>query len=451
MRIFRYAACIAVLVVLSHIGQLSAQNPRSLIEACYRSGAINTFLMQQCSGIIVDTPSFHACMQGGPCFGAPPVQANIPVIGPGTLCGAMGLPFCPAPAQCGRPGTVYCPGGFAPFGAPMAPACGAPPFPPCMSPQQCGLPHTYPCPTTQALPAPNFAPDLRPSMFVRRLPPDVHSNGGAAPTMSIRFAQGAIPSESRLRSCLNEAGSQRRFEECVVRQALPPAYRQTARCADRHSSDFAAVAACSAGRDDLQDEIRQFREVQACVERGRASNSEVAACMATPFLGQEERRAVRCLAENRGDAAAAIICHLSPDLTPEQQIAISCAVRTGGQPHAFVGCTGGQLMQREVSKCFEHGIATERGCFGPNNEIRRYLGRQDDFMRTTLGGNSVAYQAYSAWHNNVLAPGPNHDLVRTFNNALSDVRNGPGPNNEVVRAANGVGDAVRSIGRAFGF
>jgi hypothetical protein len=80
-----------------------------------------------------------------------------------------------------------------------------------------------------------------------------------------------------------------------------------------------------------------------------------------------------CVTRNKGSYAGMATCAIAKDATPEQQIALSCAIETVGQPHAYAICVGGQLTGREISKCWDRGIAVEGGCFGPNNEIRKFF------------------------------------------------------------------------------
>jgi len=75
----------------------------------------------------------------------------------------------------------------------------------------------------------------------------------------------------------------------------------------------------------------------------------------------------------------------------------------------------------------------------------------DEQLKNILGENSDLYKAFRLYKQNVLTPGPNHELVKAFNNALNDVKEGPGPNNEIVKAANALGGAIGGIGNALGF
>jgi hypothetical protein len=109
------------------------------------------------------------------------------------------------------------------------------------------------------------------------------------------------------------------------------------------------------------------------------------------------------------------------------------------------------LTAQEISKCWDHGVATFQGCFGPNNEIRRFIDKIDKEFKNILGENSEAYKVIHALKDNVLAPGPNHEVVKFLNNGLNDIKNGPGPNNEIVKLATGVGGIVGEIGKALGF
>jgi hypothetical protein len=144
------------------------------------------------------------------------------------------------------------------------------------------------------------------------------------------------------------------------------------------------------------------------------------------------------------------VCAIAKDLTPEQQIALACAVSTGAQPHGFAVCAGGQLLARELDKCWSHGFFTDEGCFGPSNEYVQLINRIDAEAQRVMGANSEAYRAWKLLKDNVLAPGPNGEVVKFFNNSMTDLREGPGENNEVVKFKNSLGDAIQGIGSSFG-
>jgi hypothetical protein len=259
----------------------------------------------------------------------------------------------------------------------------------------------------------------------------------------IHFAAPAIPNLDEARACLDQSDDEDGFYACLTSKALPKEYRLALKCLSE-TDDPGQAYVCSTGDQRLADAYKRFQEVQDCAGQTN-DDAGIAACIGTQFLGRKERYYAQCLASNAGQEAAIAACALAPELTPEQQIALNCAVSTGGEPRAFAVCTAGRLAARELAKCWTGGIGTSDGCFGPNNEIVRFANNVDDVARNAFGPNSVAYQSFSAWQNNIVMPGPNNFFVRNLNNAISDVR-GPGPNNDLVKFSNSVSKAFNSVG-----
>jgi hypothetical protein len=266
----------------------------------------------------------------------------------------------------------------------------------------------------------------------------------------VSLASPPLPDESSLRQCRTQSSSNDDFMTCMVDQAMPKEYQLTRQCIQNNQEDGGRAFVCSTGNQDLVQGYDRYRQVQGCTKQS-TDNWDVAQCVGQQVLGENEQYYLSCITKNRGDYKTAAVCAIAKDLTPEQQIALSCAISTGAQPYAFAACAGGQLLARELDKCWQNGIATDQGCFGPNNEYRKYLNNYAELVRQAFGDNSAVYQAYMLWQNNVLAPGPNHEVVKFLNNGLQDIQNGPGPNNEYVKAANAVGDAIQSVGNALGF
>lgn len=428
-------------LVVGFIGPTQAQtfSPRQIIAQCWQLGAWNSFLMHQCTGgLFVDTATFHICMTGGPCFGEPPLGFG----GRMPFCGSMNQPPCPNPRPCGHPDTISC---HPQFGLPAAPACGVAPFPPCRIGLPCGVPGGLQCANS----APPMLPMIDTTLSVN-LPGHFASlPQGVRP--GVQFARPPLPEESRLRECRNRSVTENDFYGCLVHRAMPQDYRLAEHClrANRHDGGRAFV--CSTGNRDLQIIYDRVVELHECTERAGGDQWLLSQCLGNAVLGPNERYYLGCVTQNRGDMKSAAVCALGSKLNPEQQIALSCAISTSGNPKAFAICTGGRLFEREITKCWQNGIATSNGCFGPNNEYRRFLRNVDAEMRRALGENSVAYQAYRYWQDNVLAPGANHEVIRHLNNGLRDLREGPGPNNEILRAGRAVEGAVRSIGKRLGF
>lgn len=445
------------MIVASKPSAAEAQmvSPRVKIATCYNSGAFNPQLMQMCSGFVVNPVQLDSCMRNGPCFGSPPFQ---PFVAGSPFCGVNGAPACPLARPCGSMQTIPCPPppGFPPPPFLVAFGCGAMGTPPCATAVPCGVWGGLPCaPPPIAVPTGDwggvfqFQPQQQSLRFV------VPSTGVQS-QLGTKFAAPPIPNIAELRQCANEASNEDELMGCMMDRALPPNYRLTLDCLDQNSDDAAAAFVCSANNDNLTEGYEKFKEISSCVEGGDESVSDVALCIGEDYLGQNERYYLGCVTRNSAESGginygAAVACGLAKDLNPEQQIAVDCAVKTGGQPKAFAICAGGRLMAREVEKCWQGGIATDGGCFGPNNEFRKFADSINNRVGQTFGQNSVVAEAYSLWHNNVLAPGPNHAMVRAANTVIGDLRNGPGPNNEFVKFGNAVSEGFKSVGSVFGF
>lgn len=425
---------------------------RLVIAKCWQQGAINEFMMLQCSGAHVPTQVFIACMNGGPCLGEPPIGQGSQNKGSPT-CGALGLPYCPQPSPCGYPDTITCPPPpgypFPPF--PVARGCGKAPFPPCHMPQLCGLPTTFPCTAIGNV----FIPAHRVSSVFNSWHPTLQvalprSNYGqlGQHTAQIKFATPVVPDLNRLKNCRNGSADENEFMECLVDRAMPSSYKLTKACVSSNSDDLGAAFVCSTGNSALQDKYERVKQVQECASSA-SDKVDLANCVGQQVLGSNERYYANCVAHNR-DASGAMVCALAKDLTPEQQIALNCAVTTGGEPHAYAACVGGQLTQREISKCWDYGIATDSGCFGPNNEIRKYWNTVDGSLRTALGENSVVYEAFVFYKDNVAMPGPGHEFVRAANTVIGDLKNGPGPGNDGLKAIQAVSGGIQSIATSVG-
>lgn len=110
------------------------------------------------------------------------------------------------------------------------------------------------------------------------------------------------------------------------------------------------------------------------------------------------------------------------DMNPETQIIIQCAMASGGEPYTFAGCAGGQLLARELDKCFTNGIGGDSGCFGKNNDIVKGLKAIGDALNIKFG--------------------PNNDITKLWNNTVSDITNGPGYNHEAVKTIRNISNEI---------
>jgi hypothetical protein len=257
-----------------------------------------------------------------------------------------------------------------------------------------------------------------------------------------------IPDKDTLAQCREQSEGEDDMYQCIVDRALPPAYRTTTECIEENPDDHGAALVCSTGDLGLQDAYEKMKEVQNCATE-HEENDDIAMCIGENHLGSNELYYVKCVKDNMKNYGAAAACGLAKNLTPEQQIAVSCAVKTGGNPKAFVICTGGQLLAREIDKCWQYGVGTEKGCFGPNNDLRKFADSIDAQMKTTLGENSDVYKAYKLYRENVLLPGPTHDGVKAFNTVLNDIKYGPGDSNDIVKAGKQLMNILPTVSISF--
>jgi tetratricopeptide (TPR) repeat protein len=278
--------------------------------------------------------------------------------------------------------------------------------------------------------------------------PAGHDTGGA------KFAFPPLPDEAQLSQCIDQNRNRpnRRkedFYQCVIDQAFPEQYKIARNCLDNNPRDGGRALLCTTQRQELVQAYDKFRSVQNCAsQNGSRDRRVIARCIGQQVLGQQEQYYLDCVTANNSNLKTAPICAVAGvfDLTPEQQIALSCLVETGFVAYAYAVCVGGQLLTRELEKCWTRGIFTEGGCFGPNNEYVKFINNIDEEAQRLMGPNSEAYRAWKLWKDNVLAPGPNGEVVKFLNNGLGDIRDGPGENNEIVKLGNSVGDAVQSLG-----
>ena len=274
-----------------------------------------------------------------------------------------------------------------------------------------------------------------------------------------------------LRCATSSNGNKTEWARCFGNQALGRGERVYLECALAGGAP-ATVAAC-AGRTFLgaqtqgtmlgcavtangsMDRLATCLGPLALGERENAilncaTSTNVGACIASQYMGAEEQRITSCAVENNFDAGTTAVCAMGPKLgiNPEMQIALTCAATSGGEPMTFAGCAGGQLGERELSRCWTQGVATAKGCYGPNNSIRQLFDGVDATLRSALGKDNDIYKAYDLYHKNFLSPGKNQEFVKLVNAGINDLRNGPGKNNDIRKAATAVEKGFHKVQRA---
>ena len=342
---------------------------------------------------------------------------------------------------CGYPGTINCN---------FAPACGVPPFPPCGWAFACRFPGNLPCNQPQvhsgpAIPVGFGQIDIQPNFNINMPPPNVEQPLSVFQGTGIQVAVPAIPDLNAASQCRQVSDNEGAFYECMLTNAMPEKYRIGKDCLD-NSNDLVEAYFCTRQDSQSRQAYEDYKQIRDC--SGRAQDStDMAMCVGSPFLTPKQRRYLACVQQNQGQPDAMAVCALCDGLNPEQAVVVSCAVSTGGQPHAFVVCSAGRLAAVEIQKCWQGGIGTQGGCFGPNSEFRKLSTKLDNEARKAMGDSSEAYHAFRAMEDLTL-PGPDNRVVGFLNNSIDNIRKGGvSQNNEIVKVTNGVGQGLNSVAR----
>ncbi|REG28647.1 hypothetical protein ATI61_108185 [Archangium gephyra] len=252
--------------------------------------------------------------------------------------------------------------------------------------------------------------------------------------------------------------NERAYLECALQKAPNTSVAACVGRAYLGSSKQHAMLLCAVNAGDSATDLaaclgdgalgERERAIFDCARQGNAQG--VAACVGKQFLGPDQQQFVQCAVDNQYNLGTTAVCAMGPKLglNPETQIALTCAATSGGEPTVFASCTGGQLAQRELDKCWQGGVGTKDGCYGPNNSLRKFFDNVDSEVRTMLGEKNALYGAYKAYHQNVLSPGRNHEFVKLLNSGINDLRNGAGPNHEVRKAGKAVEKAFHKVSKA---
>lgn len=294
-----------------------------------------------------------------------------------------------------------------------------------------------------------------PVFQIPNLPPSpyqvVGAPKGAAPIPS-RFApqqsgyvRPAYASEQAITQCLNSSGGdQDRFVDCAARKMFSTQQIAVYDCVAK-SSDDNMRAQCLAGQLLGHNERRVLDQVQGCYQQSGGNWQHMPLCLANQQFDPNTQRTIGCIQQQMQSGSVSawgtVACVGSNNLNinPEMTIAVQCAATTGGDPLAWAGCTGGQLTERELSKCLTNGVGGPDGCFGPNNTIVQGLNQLGQIMQQQFGPTNDIVRGFNNAVKDVThGPGPNNDLVRIINNVSRDVTHGPGPSNDIRKFANKV-------------
>jgi hypothetical protein len=147
-------------------------------------------------------------------------------------------------------------------------------------------------------------------------------------------------------------------------------------------------------------------------------------CVLHNQSGPEMQLALDCARRHGGFNQQTGVCiafnTVLKEVNPEWQMAAQCVAQYGVTKVA-VGCAATRLTVAEFEKC-KQGIGSSQGCFGPNNDIRRFVAGAYEAARRESSpvGGAVRF-----------ATGISPDAIR---------QHGPlgGPNSEARKACNAV-------------
>jgi len=179
---------------------------------------------------------------------------------------------------------------------------------------------------------------------------------------------------------------------CLGGEQADPDLKLATECLSKHKNDRSSAALCFADKkNQISPEAKQAFD---CAQTKGSNPKEFATCMAAkqlPKVGGDLGKLANCAIMNQGSYLATAGCMMSDQLTPEQQIMLQCTSESVDLL-SYSACVGGQLSVREFGKCRETSFGKD-DCFGPNNEIRKFV--KNVFGRD-IDNNTVAGQVYNA-------------------------------------------------------
>jgi len=175
----------------------------------------------------------------------------------------------------------------------------------------------------------------------RRCINEYRSNGSKNAVVNCLSA--ALPGRvQHVPECLNQpSASESEVAICLAAPYLPPKVSAALSCGQQHGTDWKGVAACS-----LKDDIASV-------------------------VGGDAGKVIACGIQSGGDYVGTAVCMFGGGLNQTQQVVLQCAA-TSPDPYSFGVCAVGQLAIAEFMQCREVKFGQGQ-CFGRNNEIRRFI------------------------------------------------------------------------------
>lgn len=214
-----------------------------------------------------------------------------------------------------------------------------------------------------------------------------------------------VPSKAA-KECVDKTaqGDSKGFFRCIIAASLPEKQKAIFDCASKGGSSKEKIVLClmASGLDNNQK--AQVAQVQTCYAKHGANWNAYPVCLASANADPTIAHALSCMKQNatqgkQPDLASLAVCVAGPSLlgtlnpNAESQVAIDCAMKSGGDPEAFVVCTGGTLLGNELQKCVTNGFGGS-GCFGTGNTLTKVYDEIDNGIRQAFGDNSIAFKAW---------------------------------------------------------
>lgn len=218
-------------------------------------------------------------------------------------------------------------------------------------------------------------------------------------------------------------------------------------CRNDHGNDIAAISVCYFER--IGSLPTGSRDALRCADKNSGSATAFAGCMGSALLDDklsgDVGTAVRCAAQSGGSTVATLACMAGPKVRPEQQIALECLSQSADAT-TYAVCVGGRLTLRELQNCKDIDYG-ESGCYGDNNEIRKFLSAlQINTDKGTVVGDVFAFQVKVATTELVIAETGLKTAAETGEKALRLAENiGDGIADSVHAAGGAAGDFVGDV------
>jgi hypothetical protein len=242
-----------------------------------------------------------------------------------------------------------------------------------------------------------------------------------------------ITSEQKALQCyqqsLNNDGTlnRERFGNCMIQNLAGNKELEILNCI-KNSQSSVEQTMCMIGILGGSKEKQISQKLLECYNAYGTDYSKYALCLAGTTSDPALAKLISCIEQQSRTGQVSFmntaVCYgvQNLNLNPETQIILECAMASGGDPYIFAGCSGGQLLSRELDKCLTYGVGGTNGCFGKNNDIIKGLAAIGQAMNIEFG--------------------PNNDLTKTWNNTVNDIKNGPGENHEAVKIIRNVSNEI---------